>query len=1001
MLFNGGRQVTGVVICVLVVFSTSTRSDEARVAVDGSLNNKLGKFHSSESTGNSPVMMALSSGSHESSSSSSSSPSSKDGTHGNSESEGGHGDKRYQVASVDFHHVSAPYIISIWIIIAGLAKIGFHVTPKLHLICPESCVLLLIGVIIGLLLFFTGLSSVGPLTPDVFFLYMLPPIVLDAGYFMPNRLFFDNLVTILLYAVIGTVWNALAIGLSLWAVGLTGLYSKELPLLHTLLFSSIISAVDPVAVLAVFEEVHVNEVLYIIVFGESLLNDAVTVVLYHMFEGYAEMGLENILPVDYVAGVASFFVVALGGTFVGIVWGLFAAFISRFTHHVLVIEPLFVFVMAYLSYLTAELFHLSGIMALTFCGITMKNYVEENVSHKSHVTVKYTMKMLASSSETIIFVLLGVSTVNDKHEWNTWFVVLTVVFCSIYRAIGVLLLTAFANRFRLHQFDKVEQFIMSYGGLRGAVAFALALIIDENVIPSKDMMVTTVISVVYFTVFVQGMTIGFLVNILKVAKSSKTSISMNERFHSTVIDHLMAGIEGISDHLLGNNKIRDKFKYYNNRYIRPFLTRNAKVQEPKILQTCSKLNLTDAMNLVKSNSTLMPIINPEAGISLSTMFKSYTQANLCRLAPDEVPSPTGPAPPLLNVDIGELSYSPSFKDLADAEIHHILEDSMFKPQKRTRRYSRSEIYEPEPKHPPFHHHMRMQIRRLMSESRRRRARKSNHNSFNGRPPFVVDDNAQRKSPVNTIFYSTNAKHPHVQVTTASESLTTTIEEPEEPEDEGIIFFANREASPPSSNEDSDVASTSQTVAEVTLPWKREDVPQGANAICRQNEFPTWVDNKDYYMGYLSPTNTFLEGINPSSPVNRRPSVFEVFSSVDTIPESMDENEEAQTSENVPSSSIKPPEEEHSSELPGSTSREPYKSPLENRTSVDIPGAPESASITQHTKDTNLSHAKSPDRFSVTPITSDVSRNRGSADTVSIECPDVAVDMDSEGSDTKL
>lgn len=69
-----------------------------------------------------------------------------------------------------------------------------------------------------------------------------------------------------------------AAGLSLWGVGLTGLYGIELPLLDTFLFSALISAVDPVAVLAVFEEIHVNEILYIIVFGESLLNDAVTVV---------------------------------------------------------------------------------------------------------------------------------------------------------------------------------------------------------------------------------------------------------------------------------------------------------------------------------------------------------------------------------------------------------------------------------------------------------------------------------------------------------------------------------------------------------------------------------------------------------------------------------------------------------------------------------------------------------------------------------------------------
>lgn len=117
-----------------------------------------------------------------------------------------------------------------------------------------------------------------PLTPNTFFFYMLPPIILDAGYFMPNRLFFDNLGTILLMAVVGTIFNIATIGSSLWACGLLGIYGNiSTPLLDIFLFSSLISAVDPVAVLAVFEEIHVNEILYIVVFGESLLNDAVTV----------------------------------------------------------------------------------------------------------------------------------------------------------------------------------------------------------------------------------------------------------------------------------------------------------------------------------------------------------------------------------------------------------------------------------------------------------------------------------------------------------------------------------------------------------------------------------------------------------------------------------------------------------------------------------------------------------------------------------------------------
>lgn len=151
-------------------------------------------------------------------------------------------------------------------------------TPKLPSVCPESVVLMVLGAVIGLIFYYGGVSTHHPLTPELFFYYMLPPIVMDAGYHMPNRLFFDNLSSILLYAVLGTVWNALTIGLALYWLAETGLFGGRIPLLDVFLFSSIVSAVDPVAVLAVFEEVHVNEVLYILVFGESLLNDGVTVV---------------------------------------------------------------------------------------------------------------------------------------------------------------------------------------------------------------------------------------------------------------------------------------------------------------------------------------------------------------------------------------------------------------------------------------------------------------------------------------------------------------------------------------------------------------------------------------------------------------------------------------------------------------------------------------------------------------------------------------------------
>lgn len=178
----------------------------------------------------------------------------------------------------------------------------------------------------------------------------------------------------------------------------------------------------------------------------------------------------------------------------------------------------------------------------------MKNYVEANISHKSHTTIKYALKMLSSSSETIIFMFLGVATVNNSHEWNTWFIVLTIVFCSFFRVIGefafffdalncvlstsdfagVIILTAMANRFRIHKLSNVDQFVMSYGGLRGAVAFALVLLINKDHVPLQPLFVTTTICVIYFTVFLQGITIKPLVRILNVKRAEKRKPTMNE-----------------------------------------------------------------------------------------------------------------------------------------------------------------------------------------------------------------------------------------------------------------------------------------------------------------------------------------------------------------------------------------------------------------------------------------------------------------------------------------
>jgi solute carrier family 9 (sodium/hydrogen exchanger), member 3 len=96
--------------------------------------------------------------------------------------------------------------------------------PRLSKMVPESCLLTILGIIVGLVIFFSNKGQAPPstLTPNIFFLFMLPPIVLEAGYCMPNSLFFNNLGTILLMAIFGTIFNAMTIGFALYGCGLTG-----------------------------------------------------------------------------------------------------------------------------------------------------------------------------------------------------------------------------------------------------------------------------------------------------------------------------------------------------------------------------------------------------------------------------------------------------------------------------------------------------------------------------------------------------------------------------------------------------------------------------------------------------------------------------------------------------------------------------------------------------------------------------------------------------------
>ncbi|XP_030742464.1 sodium/hydrogen exchanger 5 isoform X2 [Echinops telfairi] len=574
-----------------------------------------------------------------------------------------------------WHEVEAPYLVALWILVASLAKIVFHLSRRVTSLVPESCLLILLGLVLGGIVLAVAKKAEYQLEPGTFFLFLLPPIVLDSGYFMPSRLFFDNLGAILTYAVVGTLWNAFTTGAALWGLQQAGLVAPRVQagFLDFLLFGSLISAVDPVAVLAVFEEVHVNETLFIIVFGESLLNDAVTVVLYKVCSSFVEMGSANVQATDYLKGIASLFVVSLGGAAVGFVFAFLLALTTRFTKRVRIIEPLLVFLLAYAAYLTAEMASLSAILAVTTCGLGCKKYVEANISRKSRTAVKYTMKTLASCAETIIFMLLGISAVDSsKWAWDSGLVLGTLVFILFFRALGVVLQTWVLNQMRLVPLDKIDQVVMSYGGLRGAVAFALVILLDRTKVPAKDYFVATTIVVVFFTVIVQGLTIKPLVKWLKVKRSEHHKPTLNQELHEHTFDHILAAVEDVVGHH-GYHYWRDRWEQFDKKYLSQLLMRRSAYRiRDQIWDVYYRLNIRDAISFVDQGGHVLS----STGLALPSMpsRNSMAETSVTNLLRE---SSSGAC-----LDLQVIDTVRSGRDREDAVMHHLLCGGLYKPRRR-------------------------------------------------------------------------------------------------------------------------------------------------------------------------------------------------------------------------------------------------------------------------------------------------------------------------------
>ncbi|XP_051881852.1 sodium/hydrogen exchanger 7 isoform X2 [Pristis pectinata] len=347
--------------------------------------------------------------------------------------------------------------------------------------------------------------------PDVFFNILLPPIIFYAGYSLKKRHFFRNLGSILAYAFIGTAVSCFVIGnfmygivKLMYAVGQLedGFYYTD-----CLFFGAIISATDPVTVLAIFNELQVDVDLYALLFGESVLNDAVAIVLSSSIVAYQPAG-ENSHTFDAAAFfkcVGVFLGIFSGSFAMGAVTGVLTALVTKFTklHCFPLLETALFFLMSWSTFLLAEACGFTGVVAVLFCGITQAHYTYNNLSPESRDRTKQLFEVLNFLAENFIFSYMGLALFTfQNHIFNPIFILGAFIAVLLGRAANIYPLSFFLNLGRKHKIGWNFQHMMMIAGLRGAMAFALA--IRDTATYARQMMFTTTLLIVFFTVWVFG-----------------------------------------------------------------------------------------------------------------------------------------------------------------------------------------------------------------------------------------------------------------------------------------------------------------------------------------------------------------------------------------------------------------------------------------------------------------------------------------------------------------
>ena len=375
---------------------------------------------------------------------------------------------------------------------------------------PYTVALVLVGLAFAFFPNFVDLDF----SPELILGLLIPPLLFEATLHLPWPKLKADLFPVLFFAMGGTMLGTFAVGYIVWAL-------VGVPWLAAVAFGALISATDPVAVIAFFKSLGVTKRLSVLVEGESLFNDAVAFVAFNLAVAAAvpgeSFGIGN--------AIGDFLIVGGGGLAVGIVLGGFVSQVVLARVDDALIETTTSLALAYGSFLVAEEFglifgiddlHFSGILAVVAAGLMVGTYGLRNTSPTTRITLEYFWEVLAFLVNSLVFLVIGL-------KINLREIDIAENALNVLIAIAAVLATRFvivygfgAVHSKLQPSRRIPiafKHVMYWGGLRGAISLALALLLEESEFAPEvvDTLLVMTFGVVLFTLLVQGTTISGII----------------------------------------------------------------------------------------------------------------------------------------------------------------------------------------------------------------------------------------------------------------------------------------------------------------------------------------------------------------------------------------------------------------------------------------------------------------------------------------------------------